>query len=65
VGVRFYQIDIITIFAPDQIVNNGHRNRKSSVRALSPRQCPIADAGKFSTSKETMVDGFLLSEPEQ
>ena len=48
-GVRFYQIDIITIFAPDQIVNNGHRNRKSSVRALSARLLML---GSFPPQKK-------------
>jgi hypothetical protein len=65
VGVRFYKIDIITIFVPNQIANNGHRNRKPPVRTFSPGQCPIADAGKFSAPEKAMVNGFLLPEPEQ
>ena len=50
-GVRFYQIDIITIFAPDQIVNNGHRNRKSSVRAFLPANARLLMLGSFPPPK--------------
>ena len=31
---------------------------------LEPFLPPKADAGKLSATKETVVDGFLLSEPE-
>ena len=42
-----------------------YRSRKASVRAVLAGKCQVVDAGKFSTSKEKVVDGVLLPELEQ
>lgn len=51
-GVRFYQIDIITIFAPDQIVNNGHRNRNHPLEPFLPANARLLMLGSFPPQKK-------------
>jgi len=38
---------------------------KHPLKPFPPTKSKAADAGKFSATKKTVVDGFLLSEPEQ